>query len=176
MSAIAKKDYSMGEYEAKYHDVTMLYVLAEDLLATVEDKHCTHPKEQLALVEPLIHEMADATDMLAEEFLHIADHKKNRAAKKASKKNIEGALRKIVVAIHDYQERAKKVARGAANTADVVVRKIQKQLDKVVGIFLEFVQVSLQSIMNQSELAALKARDTRIAIMMHQLSLAQHGG
>lgn len=177
MAAADKKEYSMEEFESRYHEITKLYDLSEELVATVESELVQDPEKQLDIVEPLISEIGDATDMLSEEFMFIAESKKNKTQSKASKKQIEAGLRKIFTAISDYQARVKDVSKKAhgsiMNIADPIVKKIQRQVEEIVVIFLEFIQISLQSIMNKAELDTLKARDQRIAMMMHQQALAQ---
>ena len=177
MSSAPKKDYSIEELEAKYHDITTLYDHAEELVATVESEFVKDPEAQLEIIEPLITEMGDAADVLAEEFVLIAESQKQKTQSKASKKRIEGALRKIFSALSDYQTRvrgnAKKAQGAIKNIADPIVNKIHRQLDKIVGIFLEFVQISLANLMSKAEVEALKARDTRIAMLMHQMAMAQ---
>ncbi len=176
--ATVQKEYTMDDYKAGYNDITALCDCAEELLATVENPVVNNPQSQLDLIEPLINEIADASDVLAEEFLLVAESKKNRSSNKFSKKRIESALRRIFVTINEYQENtkllAKKTGSAAINVAAPIVQKIQKQLDKVVAIFFEFAQISLQSIMSKTELDALRVRDSRIALMMHQYSLSQH--
>lgn len=178
ISSMQTKDYSMNDYKAGYNNITALCDCAEELLATVENSSISDPQAQLDMIEPLINEIADASDVLAEEFLLIAESKKTRSANKFSKKRIEAALRRIFVTVNEYQENlksfAKKTNNSAINITTPIVKKIQQQLDKVVAIFFEFVQISLQSIMNKMELDAFKARDSRIALMMHQYSLSQH--
>lgn len=153
--------------------------MAEELVNTVESRLVSNPDAQLDIVEPLINEVGDAADLLSQEFIHIAESKKNKTPVKASKTNIESALRKLFSAINDYQARVKNISKKAhgaiMNIADPVVHKIQRQAEKVVVVFLEFLQISLQSIMGKVELEALKIRDSRIALMMHEHSLAQQG-
>jgi len=177
MSTAQKKEYSMEDFENRYHEITKLYDFSEELVATVESELVQDPDAQLDIVEPLISEIGDATDMLAEEFMYIAESKKNKTQSKASKKQIEAGLRKIFTAISDYNARVRDISKKAhgsiMNIADPVVQKIQRQIEEIVVIFLEFLQISLQSIMNKAELDTLKARDSRIALMMHQHSLAQ---
>ena len=172
-----KKDTTMEEYEAHYNNIHTLYDLAEELLNTVESKLVSAPALQLEIIEPLINEIGDATDVLTQEFILIAESKKNKTSNKASKAHIESALRKIFAAINDYHSRVTdigKKAHGAfMNIADPIVQKIQKQVEQVVMIFLEFMQISLQSIMNKAELEALRVRDPRVALMMHQHALSQ---
>jgi hypothetical protein len=158
-----------------YNDVTALYDQAEELVATVESQFVADPEAQLAIVEPLITEIGDATDVLSEEFILIAENKKGKAAK-ASKTRIEAALRKIYVAVGDYQARVKGTRGALKNIADPVVAKIQRTVEKVLAIFLEFISISLTNIMNKAEVEALRIRDTRIAQMMHQHAIAQQQG
>lgn len=180
MAISIKKDYSMEEMEARYHEITLLYDLAEELVNTVESELVSDAGAQLEIVEPLINEIGDATDLLSQEFIYIAESKKQKIQGKASKTQIEGALRKIFVAINDYNARVRNISKKAhgsiMNIADAIVSKIQRQVEQVVIIFLEFVQISLQSIMGKAELEALKIRDARVALMMHQQSIAPQQG
>ena len=179
MAAQTKKNYSAEDFENKYLEITTLYDMAEELISTVESRLVSNPNSQLDIVEPLINDIGDATDMLTQEFIYIAESKKNKTTMKASKINVEGALRKLFAAINDYQLRVKDIGKKAhgsiMNIADPVVQKIQRQVEMVIVVFLEFLQISLQSIMGKAELEALKVRDSRIALMMHEHSLAQQG-
>ena len=170
--AARNNDYSMDELETKYNDITVLYDFAEQLVSTVESELVRDPNTQLDIVEPLIAEIGDATDILSQEFILIAEAKKRKTQNRASKAQIEGALRKIYAAISDYNARVQNVTKKAhgsiMNIADPIVQKIQRQLEQVVVIFMDFIQISLQNVMSKMELEALKVRDARIALMMHQ--------
>ena len=61
-----------------------------------------------------------------------------------------------------------------ANIADKIVEKIEQQVDKVVVVFLELINISLQNIMGKAEIDALRVRNARVSLMMHQISLSQH--
>jgi hypothetical protein len=182
MASQSKKHYSLDDLEARYQEVVKLYDYAEELVATVESDFISDPDAQLLIVEPLINEIADAADVLAQEFMYIAEGQKNKnpGKNKGSKTHIEGSLRKIFAAITDYQARVKNISKKAhgsiMNIADPIVQKIQRQVEQVVVVFLEFIQISLQSIMNKTELDSLKARDSRVALMMHRHALQQQGG
>ncbi len=171
------KEYSVEELEQKYQAITTLFDSAEELVVTVESPLVKDPEAQLAAIEPLINDMSDAADVLTEEFVLIAESKKNKIQSRANKKRVEGAIRKLYVAIHEYEARVKnatKKAHGAImNIADPVVAKIKRQVEEVVVIFLEFMQLSLHSLMNKADLDALKVRDARVALMMHQHALSQ---
>ena len=168
----------MEEFEAKYREITRLYDYAEELVSTVESTFVKDPEAQLEIVEPLINDLGDATDVLAEEFLLIAESTKNKVPSKASKAHIESSLRKIFAAMNDYQARVRDTAKKAhgaiANIADVIVKKIQQQVEQVVIIFLEFIHISLMNVMGKPALEALKVRDPRVvALMMHQQAMQQ---
>lgn len=175
-----KEDTTMQSFESHYQEITKLYDYAEELLATVESDFVKDAAAQLEIVEPLINEIGDATDVLAEEFLLIAESKKYKSQSKASKIHIESSLRKIFAALNDYNARVRNVTKKAhgaiQNIADVVVKKIKQQVEQIAVIFLEFVHISLQSIMGKMELETLKARDPRIALMMHQHAMQQQQG
>lgn len=180
MAAALKKDYSMDDFEMRYQEITQLYDLAEALVNTVESELVSDPQMQLEAVEPLISDIGDATDILSQEFIFLAEGKKHKSQTKASKAHIESALRKIFAAINDYHARVRDISKKAhgaiMNIADPIVQKIQRHVEQVVVIFLEFIQLSLQSILGKAELEALKSRDARVALMMHQHALAQQQG
>lgn len=170
---IAQKEYSLEELEERYEAIEALYDLSEELLMTVESPMASNRKVQLELVEPLVHEIGEAADVLAEEFTVIAENKQKRAGRRAGKPQIEAAFRRVYNALSDYRARIGAAGRKAFNIADGIVHKLQRQVDKVLVIFLEFIQISLASLMNKSDLEALKARDVRIALMMHHHAIAQ---
>ena len=68
-----RNDVSVEELEARYADITALYDLAGELVETVESDFARTSEEQWSIVEPLINEIGDATDVLTEEFMHIAE-------------------------------------------------------------------------------------------------------
>ena len=172
-----KRDYSIDDMELKYNYISDIYNLAEELVETVDSKLVTNSGEQLEIVEPLINELSDATDILTEEFIFIAEGRRGHTSKQANKSRIEGAIRKIFNALNDYQERVTTVSKKAhgsiMNIADPIVKKIQRHMEEVLVIFFEFIAISLASIMNKTQLETVKARDPRIALMMHQHAMAQ---
>lgn len=177
MASSVKKDCTIAELETHYNDIHALYDLAEELVNTIESKLVSDPSAQLDIVEPLINEIGDAADILTHEFILIAESQKHKTSSKASKAQVETGLRKIFNAINDYNNRVRdigKKAHGAImNIADPIVQKIQRHVEQLVMVFLEFMQISLQSIMNKAELDQMKSRDARVALMMHQHALAQ---
>lgn len=173
MTAAAQKtDYTLDEMEVKYNALTGLYDLADELLATVESPFVKNAEEQLAIVEPLIAEISDAADVLSEEFILIADGR-NGNGKKANKARVENSLRKLFAVLNDYQDRVKSTGKSLKNIADPIVAKVQRHVEEIVVIFLEFINLSLASLMHKQQLEAIRVRDPRIALMMHQHALSQ---
>jgi len=172
MAALMKKNYTMDELEVQHNFITELYDLSEQLVSTVESPFTRDPEGQMAIVEPLINDISDATDILAEEYMLIASQQRGKSNTSANKGKVEGALRKIFNALNDYNDRVKDTAKKAhgafANIADPIVAKIQRRIEEVVVIFLEFINLSLASILHKQQLDAIKARDPRIAMMVHQ--------
>lgn len=173
-----QKNYSMDDLETKFESIAVLYDYAEELLLTVESQLVADAEQQLDIIEPLVTEIGEATDILSEEFVFIAEGiKRKKTNSRANKTQIEAALRKLYTALHEYQERVRDVSKKAhgafMNIADGIVQKIQRQVEEIVVVFLEFVHISLSSLMGKAELEALKVRDTRIAMMMHQQAMAQ---
>lgn len=177
MAFAQKSDFSANDYMGKYQDITALYDHADELINSVQDSTIKSNQNQLDKVELLVNEVADATDILAEEFILVAESQKPRGTSKFSKKRIEGAIRCIFVAINSYNEKDNQIFNNSiikiSSITDKIVEKIQTQLDKIIVIFLELVNISLQSILSKVEMDALRVRNTHISVMMHQLSLAQ---
>lgn len=172
-----QKDYSLEELEARYNEVAQLYDLSEELLSTVESELVKDQEGQLEIVEPLIHEIGEAADVLTEEFTLLAEQKKRRHnVNSASKPRIEAALRRVFTALYDYNRRTRRLGRKVFNIADAVVQKVRNQVERVVEIFLEFIQISLANLMSKTELEALRVRNANIALFMHQQAMAQHQG
>ncbi len=172
-----QRKHTMDELESAYNELTSLYDYAGELVETVESKFVSDPEAQLALIEPLVNEVGDAVDMLTEEYLSLADAARRKTIGASSKTRIETALRRIYVAVNEYRERVRDVTKQAhqaiTNIADPIVNKIQRQVERVIVIFLDFVQLSLSSIMNKGEMDQLRQREARVALMLHQMSQQQ---
>lgn len=151
----------MNEWEQKYYDVTELFALADDLLKTVET--AANPEAQLALVEPLIETIGESADLLTDEYIALCEGKKER--KTSAKSRIEGALRKVYVAMNECTTRAK----DAKNAVHLVIKKIKRQLEQVISNFMEFVVLSLDRVMQKQDVEELKHRHSHIALMLHQM-------
>lgn len=155
----------MMEWEQKYHDISELYVLADELLATVEQSE--KPEMQLGLVERLVETLSESAEVLGEEYINLCEGVPAR--KKSAKSKAEGALRKVYSAISDFKTRA----RDAKNVAHMIVKKIKRQLEQVISNFVELVQLSLDHIMQKHDMDELKARHANISLMLYSAGKSQ---
>ena len=163
---------NIDQLEEHYYEITDLFDLAEELVATVESDFIDDAEAQLKLVEPLIEEIEEATEVLSEEYMLIVENNKPR--QKNGK--VEGALRRIYVAIDAYHKRvdasASKAASGFRNLADPIVKKIVRQMEAVVAALVDFVDLSLERIMSTNYAEALRQRHNKIAAMLHGMGQA----
>jgi hypothetical protein len=155
--------------EKQYREITSMYDMAEELASTIESDFVQNPDAQLALVEPLITQIADSTDILAEEFINILE---KPASKKSAKNKVEAALRKMFQALEEYRNRvglrSKKVLSALANIADPIVDKIRKQAEKITIIFMTLIELSLERIMHKYEIEELKRSNAKVTGMLLQ--------
>lgn len=159
--------------EEKYEEIMRLYDLADELAATVDESRVEDPEQQFKLVEPLIEQLGDSTDILTEEFINLAEGQ----APNKSRPNIESALRKVYAAIDDYfkavRAGARRTRKKVANIADTVVYKIKEELERVIVIFLEFVRLSLETVMHKKEFEELRRKETMVAFQLHEAAQQQ---
>jgi len=149
-------------WEQKYYDISELFALNDELLATVETAE--NPEAQLALIEPLVTVIGESTELLTEEYIGLCEGVPSRKAK--AKSRIEGALRKMYGAMHAFENQA----RDTKNAALMVVKKIKRQLEVVVSHFLDFMVLSLDRVMQKHDVEELKQRHANIALILHQMS------
>lgn len=159
MAAAALKQ--MNVWEQKYHDITELFLLNDELLATVPASE--NPEAQLDLIEPLIEAIGESADILTDEYIALCEGDPKRKA--SSKSRIEGALRKAYMAMQEFTTKA----RDARNAAHAVIKKMKRQLEHVVSHFMDFLTLSLDRIMQKSDVEELKQRHANIALMLHQM-------
>jgi len=157
------------DLEKQYREITSLYDMAEELATTVESEFTKNPETQLQLVEPVIMQVADSADALAEEFVSVLE---KPARSKSAKSRVEGALRKIFMALEEYRNRLgthnKRALAALSNIADPIVEKIRKQAERVVLIFMQIMEISLERIMQKLDLEEFKrANHTAMSALPH---------
>jgi uncharacterized alkaline shock family protein YloU len=159
---------TLSELELKYHKIAELYDLAESLVGTVEDPDVLDPATQLNVVEPLIEQIGEVADILCEEFIEVAGKKQNGASRRMK---MEGALRRIYLAMDAYAERAAEMSSrygaGVRNVADAIVEKIKLQVEIIISVLVDYVDLALERIMNKKHMQELKERQEKIALMLY---------
>jgi hypothetical protein len=163
MASVASNQ--MNVWEQKYYDITELFALADELLATVPN--AANPEMQLALVESLVETVSESADVLTDEYVALCEG--TPARKKSASTRVEGALRKIYTAIGDFNTRA----RDARNAAHVVVKKLKRQLEQVISNFVEMVALAVDRIMQKHDVEEMKARHANIALMLYSKGQGQ---
>lgn len=152
---------ALTEMELQYYEIAELYHLAEELVDVVEDPDCANPEAQLRTLEPLINQIEESADILCEEFIEVA----GKQQKTPSKKNkIESALRKLYMAIDAH---VAATAHNAADAAKAIVEKVKHQVEKIVTIFIDFINLSLDRIMQKQHIDELKERQEKIATILY---------
>lgn len=152
-------------WEEKHDDIAELFALNDALIESVEQAQ--DPEAQMALVAPLIEAIGESADLLSEEYIGLCAGA--AANGKAAKSKIEGSLRKVYMAIHEFHKRA----RDTKNAAHVIVKKIKRQLEQVISNFVEFVTLSLDRIMQKQDIEELNAHHASIALMLHNAKAIQ---
>ena len=146
----------MDEYGQQHDELVKLYDYADELAMTIESEFVDSAQAQLSLVEPLIAQLEESTEVLTEEFVHFAGEEANRS----SRGRIEKALRKVYTAMDDYTLKLhgslKKKASGVTNIADAIIMKLKEKMEEVIVIFLHFTQLSLDRVMQKHELEEIK--------------------
>ena len=158
------------KYAQQYDDIMSLYDYADELAETIGSDFVENPQNQLALVEPLIQQLEESTDVLTEEFINFADEK----PKRTSKGRIEKALRKIYSAMDEYTVRLhgslKRKSNKMKNIADAILLKIKEKMEIVIVSFLNFTQLSLDRVMHKQELEEIKRNQQHVFFQLHNLS------
>ena len=155
----------IDKLEQDYHEITELFQLADDLIMTTEHEAITDKDAQIDLVEPVVSAIVESTDTLSDEFfVQVEGGKPSR--KKASKGRIENALRKMYMAISEYSQHIAEVNDTVKRVTDPIVTRIKRQLEVVVATLVQFVQLSLDLIMQKHDIEELRQRQDRIASML----------
>ena len=149
--------------EKQYREVTSLYDMAEELTATVESEFVKNPEAQFALVEPLVTQIADATDILGEAYIAALEYP---ARKRSLKGKVEAALRKIFMALEEYRTqvglRSKKTLAALANIADPIVENIFRHAQEILIIFMSLMELSLDRIMHKYQVEEFKRANEKV--------------
>ena len=156
---------TIDKLEQDYHEITELFQLADELIMTTEHEAIADKDSQIDLVEPVVSAIVDSTDTLSEEFFVQVEEGKP-ARKKASKGRIENALRKMYMAITAYGQEVANASETVKLVTDPIVTRIKRQIEVVVATLVQFVQLSLDLIMQKNDVEELRKRQDRVSSML----------
>ena len=154
-------------WEQKHHDITELFLLNDALIESVHE--AADPDAQLELVAPLIEAIGESADLLSEEYIGLCSGA--TAVRATAKTKVETSLRKVYMAMHAFNQKA----RDARNVAHAIVKKVKRQLEQVIANFVEFVTLSLDRIMQKQDIEELNAHHANIALILHSASKSGQG-
>lgn len=93
---------TLEQHEEIYNTIISFYDVAEELINTVQDQRVKNPEMQLEFVEPLVLQIEEGTDVLAEEYRNfVKTHKKPGIF---GRKRIEKAMAQIYSALEACHE------------------------------------------------------------------------
>ena len=155
--------------KAGYDDVISLYDIADELAATTESNSVKNIDDHLIIIEPIINDVADACEELAEEYIQLVDQP---ARGKSVKSKIEKALRKMFMALDKYRESLRDAGTSTififSSLVDPVIAKLQKQIEKITLLFMQLLDISLDRIMRKNELDEFKRSNSKAFGAMSQ--------
>ena len=100
--AIAQNQQNQEEFfEEVYCNIENLYNRAGNLLAIVENSNVNDPEAFLAVMEPLITQIEDSTNQVAQDFAEIIE--KGELPTNAMKRRVNTALREILQSVDKYR-------------------------------------------------------------------------
>ena len=162
------------DLKTAYLDVTSLYDCADELIASTEQSQLLQQEAHYQLVNPVVEQLELSADLLANEFITAVEAAEQHQ-KPTNGSKIESALRMVYTAFEQYGQQAQAYQKQAfeqvTDIVDPVMEKIKRQVEKVITIFIGFVDLALDRIMPQHDLEALKQRDAKIASMLHHMAV-----
>lgn len=164
-SAQAKK------LEESYNQVIAMYDMADELVSTVTKSPRELQEAHFRLVNPLVLQLEESADVLTEEFICLAEGKD---APGNHRSRIETAFRKVYAAMDDYQKRAGQMMQAAVTqTVSPVLDGIKRHMEKVIAVFFGYIELTLDRIMQKSDLEQLKKNEEKVAEILHDMSQKQ---
>ncbi len=164
-----------ADLKQAYGEIVSLYDWADKLIGTVEEAPKGAREEHFQAVSPLVAQLEASADILTEEFIAILE-KEGRKVPRNKKTKIEKALRNIYAKLDEYQKKAKQQKKQAlasvSNIVDSMLDTIKQQVEKVITIFVGFVELSLEQIMHKADLEKLRKQEAVIDDLMQRATVA----
>jgi len=95
------------EQRETYENIIKLYDYAEAIIEAIEQNPEPFPELRLKLVEPVLDQIEESAEVLAEIYIHYIETGKKPSSR--SKIKVEVAIRKIFAAIDSYRESVKRI-------------------------------------------------------------------
>ncbi len=92
---------ALKQHEETYNKIIGFYDFAEQLVDTVESVSVNDPVKQLNFIEPIVEQLEEATDILAEEYRRFVQT--GEKPSKASVKKVEKALAQLAAVIEECE-------------------------------------------------------------------------
>ena len=165
---------SENNYDEQYEVIISLYDMAEKIIEEVgEDEN----GNDILIVEPLLQALSEATNEFAEGYIVLVDNKEGeqkKGVRKRIQQKIETAMRGLFNSINECTEKAvyeeRKTKRKSLLSIVKVVGLLRGQVHKVIGVFLNLIDLSSNRFMKKIDLEELERRDKEIAIKLHEIS------
>ncbi|MCH2546073.1 MAG: hypothetical protein MK052_00475 [Alphaproteobacteria bacterium] len=162
--------YSKEQMEESYAQVVALYDMAEQLISDTMQSPESQQAAHFKLVNPVVEQLESSTDILSEEFISMAEGEDSSMGT-MHRGRIETAFRKLYAAMHDYSTRVAAIhsqtMEAICATVNPIIDSIKRHIEKLISIFVDFVDLSLDRIMQKSDLEQLRQRDEKIASILH---------
>lgn len=138
------------DHEEAYNNIMKFYDYAEELIDTVESKE-VDPNEQLEIVEPLVLEIEESTEVLAEEYRNFVRHGGKKKPNLLSRKRIETALRNLFLAVQSCRSSSKNKSSHVGGQTLKLTEKLSfvldglnKQVERVFNAICYKMQLNLK--------------------------------
>lgn len=95
------------QQEQFYGEIVRIYDLAEGLLDAIEHQDVKNPEDQVRLAEPVVRQVEESVEVLAETYLNFVEN--GEAANDSQMRKVESAIRKIFVAISEFNDTVKEL-------------------------------------------------------------------
>jgi|GEM_PF-984876 len=165
------KETSLEEKKEQYDTITVLYDVVDELTDGLEGLPLNVQGAVLDSAEPFLGELTNSTEVLADEYITIS---KEPASKKSSKGKIEKALRKIFMALEAFQQQMMELGNGVlsllSTTIDPVLVKLKKQTEKILLIFMQMLEISLDRIIRKHEVDEFRRNNREFINNLPQVS------
>lgn len=141
-----------SEHEDAYNEIMKFYDYAEELIDIVESKDIEDPAEQIDIVEPLVLEIEESTEVLAEEYRNFVRQGGNKQPNILSRKRIETAFRNLFLAVQKCKLLSAQKLQGAlslpmtrlSDKLNFVFESVNKQVERVFSIISHSMQMRLK--------------------------------